>query len=146
MQRQNYGSFADMATQHMLAPILDNLVADEDFNSGELFIFNNELYKATTNISEGDPITIGPSGNADYASDLSKAILEKYQVESITATAVNASSNVSIFSNGINAKVRGISLEAGTYMADVKSSESSYYYVSLATVTDDDINKIFREN
>lgn len=54
-----FGEFQDMATQHMLAPIFFSLVATKAINKGELFIFNNELYKTLIDLAVGDEIIIG---------------------------------------------------------------------------------------
>jgi len=74
--KQEYGSFTDVETQQMLAPILYSLIADRDFAIGDLFIFQNKLYKAIKAISTTDPIVIGdgtdPSDNATAASTVAE--------------------------------------------------------------------------
>lgn len=74
--KQDYGSFQDMATQHMLAPILQNLVNTTGavIFAGSYFIFNNELYKATADIAANATIVIGTTSgcNANYAKTITE--------------------------------------------------------------------------
>ena len=86
--KQEYGSFTDVETQQMLAPILYSLIADRNFAIGDLFIYQNKLYKAIKAISTTDPIVIGdgtdPSDNATAASTVSEELIG--QIETITTT------------------------------------------------------------
>lgn len=60
---------SDKATQHLLAPVQDDLVAVQDYKVGDVFIFNNGLYKVTDDIDTSDPIIIGSGAgcNADVS-------------------------------------------------------------------------------
>ena len=62
---------SDKATQHLIAPVQDDLIAVQAYAVGEMFIFNNVLYKATSAISLGDAIVIGT--NADVAGTITDA-------------------------------------------------------------------------
>lgn len=65
-------SHAD-ATQQMIAPVLSALVAPAGgLASGDQFIYNGLLYKATAAIAAGGTITI--NGNCEIADDLTKQI------------------------------------------------------------------------
>ena len=76
--KQDFGSFQDMATQHMLAPILQNLVNDTGavMPVNSYFIFNNKLYKVTTAIASGAIIVIGTTSgcNANYANTIMEEV------------------------------------------------------------------------
>ena len=62
---------SDRATQKLIAPIQEDLTAVQAYAVGEMFIFNNVLYKATSAISLGDTIAIGT--NADVAGTIADA-------------------------------------------------------------------------
>lgn len=89
--KQEYGSFTDVETQQMLAPILYSLIANRDFAVGDLFIFQNKLYKAIKAISTTDPIVIGdgtdPSDNATAASTVSEELMQGGLRYKVIATA-----------------------------------------------------------
>ena len=100
MVKQDFGQISDMATQHMLAPILFDLIAPDDgLVYNELFIFNNELYKAIANISAGDAIVIGdgtgPNDNAVPANTLSEEINSNIN-ELIGSLGANSSIDVEV--------------------------------------------------
>ena len=78
IHKKYYGDLADMATQQLLAPILFSLVSPTAFAVGDLFIFNNTLYKATATISVGDAISIGTGAgdNAVEANTLAEELSE----------------------------------------------------------------------
>ena len=57
---QTGGNWLD--TQQLIAPVFFSLVASTPLNSGNLFIYNNTLYKATADIAQDAPIIISGSG------------------------------------------------------------------------------------
>ena len=67
---------SDKATQYILAPTQNDLVAKQDYAKGALFIFNNGLYKTTATITTGDNIIIG-SGTGTNAEPNNKTIVEE---------------------------------------------------------------------
>ena len=55
---------SDKATQHIVAPVQEDLIAKQAYAVGDLFIFNNGLYKVTTSIASGGAISIGTNCQA----------------------------------------------------------------------------------
>lgn len=89
-----FGEYVDKTTQKMLAPILSTLVAPTGGLAKEaLFIYRNELFKATSAISAGADIVIGSSGNADYASTLAEELAADQNYDS---TSINAQSGLAV--------------------------------------------------
>lgn len=105
--KQDYGSFQDMATQHMLAPILQNLVNDTGavMPVDSYFIFNNELYKVTTDIASGATIVVGTTSgcNANYAKTITEEMTDKCGINDINITPAQGIS----FASGVYAKAIG---------------------------------------
>ena len=109
IKSQYYGEFQDMATQHMLAPIFFSLVATKAINEGGLFIFNNELYKALTDLAVGDEIVIGDGTGANDNAIPAKTMAEevgnnKIKVASFTTTASTTNRQAM---NGLRTSVGG---------------------------------------
>lgn len=67
---------SDKATQYILAPTQNDLVAKQDYAKGALFIFNNGLYKTTAAITTGSNIIIG-SGTGTNAEPSDKTVVEE---------------------------------------------------------------------
>ena len=86
--KQDYGSFQDMATQHMLAPILQNLINTTGavISAGSYFIFNNELYKATADIAANATIVVGTNAAAakTITEEMNDIIKAPVSYESVT--------------------------------------------------------------
>lgn len=106
--KQDYGSFQDMATQHIVAPVQLTAVADKNYAIGDLFIFNNELYKATSAITSGEDIIFKPETgyNAEVASTIAEEIDLSHEISGIdkslkTGTGITATSfNCSVLQMG----------------------------------------------
>lgn len=62
------------ATTTTVAPIETTNVASRAYTTGQQFILNGILYKATANISSGGTINIGSGGNATTATDVTSQI------------------------------------------------------------------------
>lgn len=84
------GGLTDEVTQAIIAPVQKTLVATKNYAKDDLFIFNNELYKATKVITNGTTISIGTGANdnADYASTLAEE-MRKSGVKSVTYKGAN---------------------------------------------------------
>ena len=72
------GLMAEIArNQQLIAPVLTSLVAPTGgFSTGQQFIYNGLLYKATADISQGSTIVI--DGNAELADCVTKQINDNY--------------------------------------------------------------------
>ena len=66
---------SDKATQTIIAPVQHDLIAAQRYEVGDLFIFNNGLYKVTTAIAQGGTITIGT--NCQAAPTLSDELIQR---------------------------------------------------------------------
>ena len=77
---------SDKATQYILAPTQNDLVAKQDYAEGALFIFNNGLYKTTAAITTGDNIIIG-SGTGTNAEPSDKTVVEEIGNSKLTKAA-----------------------------------------------------------
>lgn len=74
---ENFGDLQDMATQHMLAPVFLTPYASVALAAGDLFIYQNELYKATAAIAQNAAINFGSGGNATAAGTLAEELYHK---------------------------------------------------------------------
>lgn len=86
---------SDKATQHILAPTQNDLVAKQDYDEGALFIFNNGLYKTTAAIITGDNIVIG-SGTGTNAEPSDKTVVEEIGNRKLTKAASFIASSTSV--------------------------------------------------
>lgn len=99
-------TYSDNATQKILAPTQETLIAKQAYALGDLFIYNNGLYKATSAINSGAAITIGSSGNAEASS---KTVVEELNA-SVKRTPVNCLSRLKYLRKVLDG---GLELEAG---------------------------------
>lgn len=66
-------------TQDLIAPVQDDLVAKQAYAIGDLFIFNNGLYKVTTAIAQGGTIIIGTASGCN--ADVARTVAEERNID-----------------------------------------------------------------
>ena len=152
--KQDFGSFQDMATQHMLAPIFPTLVATQALNIGDLFIFNNELYKATKAIASGAAISIGTGANdnatsastlAEEMSDVKQIAVKGSPIEQLVisrSTTQIMDDNAYIFADNTWCSMYPMYIKAGN-QPTASFAHSGYYYVPIAECSNDLLSKKF---
>ena len=97
---------SDKLTQPIVAPVQDNLLAKKAYAVGDLFIYNNGLYKVTTAIASGGAITIGTNAtpSPSVAEELGSRINSRFTVVKGTLPSThNTTAQVAAFPTGFTA-------------------------------------------
>lgn len=146
--RQDYGTVGDSPSQAMIAPVFYTYVATAEVPIGHLFIIDNTLFKATSNIAVNDPISIGTGSgdNAVLANSATEELIGRINNfinpnKYLRITKTYTTGDIIIYSNGNIIVPQSFSVPSGTYTPTLTSSTSKY--VNLGSVSDEDVKKVF---